>query len=715
MKNKIAALGLSALTILSLTLGAQAGLPYSQPFINEVRAQDAITVKVSKSGSNLVIDASGTLESNWWYKQVDLAVAYDDGKTGTIQLILNPGNNGISAQYNWSNSQTGKISEKDDSKKTFSGEVSMPLSIFSSDSFTVTYNGVKTKIGDDTASEESSKTTTDTKKTDTSDSTKETDTSDQSTKTSDGTESKSKTTTLSANTDGKITVDGSLDDWSSKITSRTSTDSDIDYWKVVRDTSGNVYFVFTGKASTQWYGNYKWKYLKITQNGKDTGAQINNLASSTGASVKEVNNANGNTAADYVVEVKIPASYFTDSDFTLNFAGTTVKAADIQVVNGKDTTEKDDGKYHGIVIDGKFDDWNHVTKYDAKCPNDSHPNCLSKAAMVFDGDYVYIYVQDGKGSTAANAGSHSNGNFAVTTDLGRSKILHFNTDGTVTSSQIKNISSKHVGDQWEVSFPKSQLPNYSKTISFGLYSADSSDPAEPFVKNVANLNGSSGNTGSFDGISYDGSYSDWDSYPHTLIQYATSGTQSELVDGEGAIYYHDGKVYGHVYTEMSSHLNEHGGELAYAISIRLNRSEKTIFYPRLISVDSSGNINWNPSFTKDGTYEYYIVDTNGWSSAKTLSDLNSGKYGNSVYGKMTMTIKDGKKDECEYYLDAAKLADKFNLGENDIQYVEERFGRIGQQWIGTTGASTNPWLGIAICIGVTAVVLLYSKYKKTKD
>lgn len=708
MKHRIRTLGLSVLTVLSLSLGASVGLPYSQPFINEVKAADAIEVKVKKDGSNLVIDASGTLESNWWYKQVDLSVTYDDGKTGTIQLILKPGNNDISAQYNWGSTQTGKISEKDDSKKTFSGEVSMPLSLFSSDSFTVTYDGVKTKIGDDTESEDSSKTSKDT-----SDSTKKADTSDQSTKTSD--EAESKTTTLTANTDGKITIDGKLDDWSSKITAQTSTDSEIDYWKVVRDTSGNVYFSFTGNASTQWYGNYDWKYLKITQNGKDTGAQIHNLASNTGATVKEVNNANGNTAADYVVEVKIPASYFTDSDFTLNFAGTTVKASDIQVVNGKDTTEEDDGKYHGIVIDGKFKDWNAVTKYDATCPNKSHPNCLSKAAMVFDGDYVYIYVQDGKSSTAANAGSHSDGNFAVTTDLGRSKILHFNADGTVTSSQIKNISSKHVGDQWEVSFPKSQLPNYQKTISFGLYSADSSDPAEPFVKDVANLDGSSGNTGSFDGISYDGSYSDWNSYPHTLIQYATSGTQAELVDGEGAIYYHDGKVYGHVYTEMSSHLNEHGGELAYAISIRLNRNDSTIFNPRLISVDASGNINWNPSFSADGTYEYYLVDTNGWSSAKTLKDLESGKYGNSVYGKMTMTIKNGKKDECEYYLDAAKLADKFNLEENDIQYVEERFGRIGQQWIGTTGASTNPWLGIAICIGVTAAVLLYRKYKKTKD
>lgn len=62
-----------------------------------------------------------------------------------------------------------------------------------------------------------------------------------------------------------------------------------------------------------------------------------------------------------------------------------------------------------------------------------------------------------------------------------------------------------------------------------------------------------------------------------------------------------------------------------------------------------------------------------------------------------------QKDECEYYIDAEQLAKKFNMDANDIQYVEERFGRIGQQWIGTSGASTGPWGSVALCAGIACL------------
>jgi len=50
-----------------------------------------------------------------------------------------------------------------------------------------------------------------------------------------------------------------------------------------------------------------------------------------------------------------------------------------------------DPVYNGITIDGDFSDWDAVVKYDAECPNEWHKNCLSQAAMVFDGDYAHIY------------------------------------------------------------------------------------------------------------------------------------------------------------------------------------------------------------------------------------------------------------------------------------------------------------------------------------
>lgn len=645
----------------------------------EVPSTDTITFTPEKDGDSLVLHLNGYLPQNWWYTQQRITVTYSDGTAGEIEIAASPGNHTISAQYNWGTTYNGTMTS-DESVRSFDGTVSIPAAILNSTDFTMSYDGstyTSEDLGFTNEAESASSPSEETAPSETA-SAEET-----------------QSTALSANANGKITVDGSYDDWN-QISEQASGDSEISWWKAARDTDGNLYLVFTGPSPTQWYGNYSWKYLSLKQNGIETGFQITNNQGTTGGQISVVNNANGNSAADYIVELSIPASYITDPDFTLTFTNTTLNAVDIPVVNGTDVTPAEDNTYHGITIDGTFKDWNGVTKYDAACPNTEHPNCLSQAAMVFDGDKVYIYVKEGEGGSAANAGSHSNGNFEILTDLGNRAVLHFNSDGTVTSESISNIQSSHVGSEWEVSLDASQLPAYTKTISFGLYQADDSDP-EPFVKGIANLNGTSNEVNNGSNIVYDGQYDDWSNYPHTLIEYATSGTQTELPDGEGAIYSNGTQVLGHVYTEMSAHLNEHGGELAYAISIRLNRNEDTIFYPRLVTIDSAGNINWNPSFQSDGTYEYYILDNSGWSSAKTLDDLNSGNYHNSVYGKMTMTINNGSRDECEYYLDIDKLAEKFNLDPNDIQYIEEQFGRIGQQWIGTSGASSGPWANAAMC------------------
>lgn len=714
---------------------------------------DKVSFSASKSGKNIVLKLSGKLTQNsWWYTQKNIKVTYSDGSSGEIEYIIQPNSKTATARYNWGSEHAGKVEKADSESREFSASVSVPVSALASEEFTLRFEDTEIsssslgfgksessdsgeKSGKENesgkSSEKDSGSESREKESEETDEKKSGDSSDDQKKTGDSgdkendslkeqkEEQKSETENkdsgssekLTADTDGRITVDGSLDDWE-KVKEQASTDSEISSWKAARDEDGNLYICFTGAASTQWYGNYNWKYLKLTQNGKDTGFQIANTENSTGGRLSTANTANGNTAGSYYVEMKIPAAYLKDNAFTLNFAGTTVKASELPVLNGKDVTEPEDNTYKGIVIDGKFKDWNAVTKYDASCPNSAHPNCLSKAAMVFDGDTVYIYVKDGKGSTAANAGSHSNGNFVIRTDLGRQALLHFHTDGTVTSDDISGIKSEHVGDQWEISLPASQLPYYQKTISFGLYSVDESDPEEMFVKDVANLNGSGGNVDSFNGIVYDGNYDDWNSYPHTVIEYATAGTQEERADGEAALYSSNGKIFGHVYSTMPAHLNEKGGEFANAVTIRLNQKDDLQFYPRLVSVDSAGNINWNPSYSRDGTYEYYIVDTNGWGSAKTLEDLNSGKYGNAVYGKMTMTINGGDKDECEFYLDMKTLAEKFNLDASDLQYVQARFGRIGQQWVGTAGASSGPWLGVGICVGAVAAVWIFRRKKK---
>ena len=141
-------------------------------------------------------------------------------------------------------------------------------------------------------------------------------------------------------------------------------------------------------------------------------------------------------------------NFFTEGNFKITFAGVTVDLADIEVLDGsaikEDTTE---AVYEGITIDGSFKDWDAVARYNAACPNEAHKDCLSKAAMVFDGDYVYIYLKDGATGSAYGAGTHSNGRYSIKTDLGRELVFQLTQDGQVNG--IDGVLCQHVGRQWE--------------------------------------------------------------------------------------------------------------------------------------------------------------------------------------------------------------------------------------------------------------------------
>ena len=74
------------------------------------------------------------------------------------------------------------------------------------------------------------------------------------------------------------------------------------------------------------------------------------------------------------------------------------------------------------------------------------------------------------------------------------------------------------------------------------------------------------------------------------------------------------KVLGHVYTTIPEHLNEDGGEFTQAVTFKFNDSYNQVLYPRFVTVDEQGNINWNPKRDRfsDGTYEFYMFDTSAW-------------------------------------------------------------------------------------------------------
>lgn len=554
----------------------------------------------------------------------------------------------------------------------------------------------------------------------------------------------------------KITIDGKTSDWEG-IRERESKTDKIDSWKVaIASDYSELYICYEGTASTQWDYNFMgandemvrvhMDYHDGTQNEKSNisftawdGYKVRNgwNGDIAGSDIAVVNEAHLNTPAPYVVEAVIPMEFFADSDFTLTFAGTTVDIRDVEVLRGdvkkedtkedskedkkddtKDETKEDDKEavYKGITIDGRFSDWDAVTKYDAGCPNAVHEDCIEKTAMVFDGDYVYIYIKDGDTGSAYGAGSHSNGMYTIKSDMGNEMVFQLTQDGDING--VDKAECKHVGKQWEIAIPKSELPTYNNTISFGLYLT------EPFIENVSNLDESKGVEISTD-ITYDGLkglYGDWDRYPHTTIEYATAGTHYQIVDSKGALYCDGGStLLGHVVTTMPNHVDKEkdaGGEFMSAVTIKFNNNEKQVFSPRLVSVDEAGNINWNTpnGGYEDGTYEFYIFSTHdAWNNAGNIYEDSINRENSEWYGKMTITVKNGVQDECEFYLDLENVAKKFGCDASDFKRIDAQFGRLGQQWITTAGASSGAWLGLILCVGVTAGVLVYQKKKGNRQ
>lgn len=376
-------------------------------------------------------------------------------------------------------------------------------------------------------------------------------------------------------------------------------------------------------------------------------------------------------------------------------------------------------EYQGITIDGDFSDWDAVPKTQV---DDSE---LREVAFVFDGDYVYAYIQSKLNYSLSMAGPSHNGRFAITTDLGN--VLSFqimNSAYRPVVNGVDNAEVMHSDLMWgaasysyEIAIPASELPAYLETLSFGYYLGTT------FVSDVANLQGS-GSGGSFDGICYDGFFDDWEYYPHTQLGYSTSGTQFSNVDAMGALYADESSLYGHVYTTHPSHRG--GQDLLQGITIGVNtlsrpKSGKT-FSPQLVMVEEDGTIHYDTDFgyLPRGTYEFYMIDTMGWKNADNINqweDPTDWRYHtNRVYGRMILEIGASKDQiEFEIYLDV--LAEKFHREPQELQSFCARFGRFGQQWFSCAGTSTGAWLGIAICIVTVGVVLLKKRYfaKKNKN
>ena len=512
----------------------------------------------------------------------------------------------------------------------------------------------------------------------------------------------------------QITVDGDVKEWENIPEFASANDSYVEGFKLAKDSDGNVFFCFYGDSRNVWDQDYQWKFLSVSNNGSNNfGRQMAGdwgWGKIDGAEIALVNTSTDAKPGRYAVELLLPASMFETNNYIISFAGNDVSSDSIPALADYSETSEEEAEssetepvYQGIVIDGSFSDWDAVDKQEFYCPNQEHKECLELLATIFDGDYVYIYIKEGTELSATNAGLHSNGKYAITTDLNRTLVFQLTRDNGGSVSGVKGAMAAHVDRQWEIAIPKSELPQYNTSISFGLYQG------ETVSDDVSDIQGGTGNLPEFNGIVYDGLYADWDNYPHTLIQYATAGTQENVPDAEAALYYADEFIFGHAVTAMPAHLQEAGQEFAQAVTIRVNESNQMAFQFRLIAVDANGDINWYPKTQglSNGSFEFYISTIDAWGTSKNIHDLNGH---DPVLGKMMMTITDNK-NECEFVLYTADVAEKLGCAQNELKIIQAQFGRLGQKWITTAGVSTYPILGLSLC-GLSVLGVLVFRRKK---
>ncbi len=518
-----------------------------------------------------------------------------------------------------------------------------------------------------------------------------------------------------------IVVDGNASEWSA-MTSQAVNSEKVESFKITKSADGSVvYLCFEGLVSTEWDTTYLWQNMQVEYaSGSTAYLQIANIKDTwvvPGVEMNYSSTANQNNKGVYAVECALP---MVEDDYTITFAGVTISAADIPEYVAPAVVIP---SYDGIVIDGKYDDWAAVSTTDASCEYHEY-ECLSETAVVFDGDYVYIYLKDGEDGNASGAGQAANGRYAITTDTGRQITFQVSAANGGSVTGIAGASASYFGNEWEIAIPTSQLPLWNDSIAFGLYME------EPFVSGVMNLqaeNGFSGTAGDFSGIVYDGMYGDWNAYPHTLIQYATEGTQTDSPDGEGALYTENGILYGHVISSMLAHLNEEGGEFGSAISICFNgkreyNSDMTWnLYPRLVAVAEDGTIDWNPQLKnlEDGKYEFYIADTREGYGTKSVTNISQLESHEQFFGKLHVTVGE-MNDEMEFYIDLEQVAEFLSyhsgttIEADDFQLIEAQFGRIGQQWLSIAGASSGALGAVATGIAGATVLAWLLKRRRCK-
>lgn len=382
-------------------------------------------------------------------------------------------------------------------------------------------------------------------------------------------------------------------------------------------------------------------------------------------------------------------------------------------------------EYSGIKIDGSFSDWDSVIKHDID-GGAPYNNSMNQCAMVWDGDWIYLYLDEVQQNSASWSGPHYDGTFNIKTDLGEVLLISVRNSGQAGNSiQVTNpktnttLTPANGGIQvafnsdyavWEapslteIAIPSSILPQYSQTINFGYYQGNN------YITNVANLDGSSGSGGSGgsdnnrtndgSGIVIDGDYHDWDYYVVDTIEYDTAGTNNSYADAKGSIYSSGGIAKVHCVTNYFGSADTGYNVGAEFLQVTVWFGDR---YSMLIAVseDGGGNLNWNSSEIPVWSKGTHYFDLFYYADSRATTNINNVAPGDHYVGQMYVTVGDNQ-NETEFWFDVGALAEATGVSMTDSQRIAVQFHRIGQRKLEASGVSTGPFLGIGIALTTAA-------------
>jgi uncharacterized protein (TIGR04145 family) len=366
--------------------------------------------------------------------------------------------------------------------------------------------------------------------------------------------------------------------------------------------------------------------------------------------------------------------------------------------DGVDATE---AVYAGITIDGDFSDWDAIDKTGKiEGTND----CLWDAAAIWDGDYVYLYLMENPNWYDGNihgASPYYNGNFMIQTSRGDKTSLKI--QGLQLVEAPAGATLAYNNHQYEIAVPVTSLKgfkvNSTSSLNFGVM-GDDWYPDIMIVgglEDVSRIDTDDVVASTKTEIKYDYDFTDWDNYPHEIIQYSSAGI--DATDSAIALYSDGDQLFGHVsyYNAYYSY-----SDIFSYLSLAVNGDYGNYLPLTCYMEDDEGNVYtcFRPDNFRMGRYEYHIFGMG--------DSYNPGAW-TTDYGKLYLEVSPTGAVEAEFVISLEKVAAYYHMEQTDFKTIHMQFIRIGYKWVTTAGTSTGPIVGILLCVGVVVAAQVYRK------